>query len=82
MGTGQGSRRRQDLGLWECDLLHSRCDPALGKDAWHLFILTGVGVVEGTADGENLSASAAVSKELTGESPLTWMDLIRSTPSI
>jgi hypothetical protein len=36
MGTGQGSRRWQDLGRGESDLADSRCGPALGKDAWHL----------------------------------------------
>ena len=45
-----------------------------GKDAKHLFVLTGAGVVESTDGGATWAKAVAVPKDLKGVSALTWLD--------
>ena len=52
----------------------ARYGPVSGKDAKHLFVLTGAGVVESTDGGATWSAPLAVPKEMKGVSGLTWLD--------
>jgi hypothetical protein len=57
-----------------CDLKDGRLGPIFGKDAKHMFVLTGAGIVETTDAGANWSKPIAVPKELKGVSPLTWLE--------
>jgi photosystem II stability/assembly factor-like uncharacterized protein len=57
-----------------CDLKDGRFGPVFGKDARHLFVLTGTGVVESTDGGATWAKPVALPKELKGVSPLTWLD--------
>ena len=45
-----------------------------GKDAKHLFVLTGAGVIESTDGGETWSKPIALPKELKGVGGLTWIE--------
>ena len=56
------------------DLKDGRCGPVFGKDAKHLFVLTGAGVVESTDGGATWAKAVAVPKDLKGVSALTWLD--------
>jgi len=51
-----------------------RYGPVFGKDAKHLFVLTGAGVVESTDGGAAWSAPVAPPKELKGVNALTWLE--------
>jgi photosystem II stability/assembly factor-like uncharacterized protein len=51
-----------------------RYGPVSGKDAKHLFVLTGAGVVESTDGGATWGAAVPVPKELKGVSGLTWLE--------
>ena len=57
-----------------CDLKDGRFGPVFGKDAKHLFVLTGAGIVESRDGGATWAKPIAVPKELKGVSPLTWLD--------
>lgn len=57
-----------------CDLKDGRFGPVFGKDAKHLFVLTGAGVVESRNGGATWAKPLPVPKELKGVTPLTWMD--------
>jgi hypothetical protein len=57
-----------------CDLKDGRFGPIFGKDAKHLFVLTGAGIVESTDGGASWGKAIAVPKELKGVSALTWME--------
>jgi photosystem II stability/assembly factor-like uncharacterized protein len=57
-----------------CDLKDGRFGPVFGKDAKHLFVLTGAGIVESKDGGANWGKAIAVPKELKGVSALTWME--------
>lgn len=57
-----------------CDLKDGRLGPVFGKNAKHLFVLTGAGVVESTDGGKTWEKPVAVPNELKGVSPLTWLD--------
>jgi photosystem II stability/assembly factor-like uncharacterized protein len=57
-----------------CDLKDGRFGPVFGKEAKHLFVLTGAGIVESTDGGETWAKAIAVPKELKGVSALTWME--------
>jgi photosystem II stability/assembly factor-like uncharacterized protein len=57
-----------------CDLKDGRFGPVFGKDAKHLFVLTGAGVVESTDGGATWEKPIPIPKELKGVSPLTWLD--------
>jgi photosystem II stability/assembly factor-like uncharacterized protein len=57
-----------------CDLKGARFGPVFGKDARHLFVLTGTGVIESTDAGQTWSKALAVPKELKGVSALTWLE--------
>jgi photosystem II stability/assembly factor-like uncharacterized protein len=54
-------------------LADGRFGPVFGKDAGHLFVLTGKGIVESTDGGASWSAPLALPAEV-GRSPLTWID--------
>jgi photosystem II stability/assembly factor-like uncharacterized protein len=56
------------------ELKDGRFGPVFGKDARHLFVLTGTGVVESTDGGATWAKPVALPKELKGVSPLTWLD--------
>jgi photosystem II stability/assembly factor-like uncharacterized protein len=56
------------------DLKDGRFGPVFGKDARHLFVLTGAGVVESTDGGATWAKPIPLPKELKGVSPLTWLD--------
>ncbi|HEX4609863.1 MAG TPA: hypothetical protein VH092_16825 [Urbifossiella sp.] len=51
-----------------------RYGPVFGKDAKHLFVLTGAGVVESTDGGAAWSSPVPAPKELKGVSALTWLE--------
>jgi photosystem II stability/assembly factor-like uncharacterized protein len=51
-----------------------RFGPVSGKDAKHLFVLTGTGVVESTDGGATWGEPVALPKDFKGVSPLTWLD--------
>lgn len=55
------------------DLKDGRFGPVFGKDAKHLFVLTGAGIIESTDAGRSWSKPIALPQELKGASPLTWM---------
>jgi photosystem II stability/assembly factor-like uncharacterized protein len=57
-----------------CDLKDGRVGPVFGKDAKHLFVLTGAGIVESTDGGASWSKALAIPKDLKSVSPLTWME--------
>jgi photosystem II stability/assembly factor-like uncharacterized protein len=57
-----------------CDFKDGRYGPIFGKDAKHMFVLTGAGIVETTDGGANWSKPLAVPKEMKGVSPLTWLE--------
>jgi photosystem II stability/assembly factor-like uncharacterized protein len=57
-----------------CDMKDGRFGPVFGKDAKHMFVLTGAGIVESKDGGESWSRPHAVPKALKGVSSLTWMD--------
>jgi len=56
------------------DLKDGRYGPVFGKDARHMFVLTGSGIVESTDGGASWSKSLPLPKELKGAAPLTWME--------
>jgi hypothetical protein len=56
------------------DLKDGRFGPIFGKDAKHLFVLTGAGIVESTDAGKSWSNPMAPPKELKGVSTLTWLE--------
>ena len=51
-----------------------RYGPVFGKDAKHLFVLTGAGVVESTDGGAAWSPPIPVPPGLKGVGALTWLD--------
>ena len=57
-----------------CDLKDPRFGPVFGKDARHLWVLTGAGVIESTDAGQTWSPPIAPPRELKGINPLTWLD--------
>jgi photosystem II stability/assembly factor-like uncharacterized protein len=61
---------------WEkvSDLKDGRFGPVFGKDAKHMFVLTGAGVVESTDGGATWGKPIVIPKELKGVSPLTWLE--------
>lgn len=56
------------------DLKDGRYGPIFGKDAKHMFVLTGAGIVESSDGGASWSKPIAIPKELKGVSPLTWIE--------
>jgi hypothetical protein len=56
------------------DLKDGRYGPVFGKDAKHMFVLTGAGIVESTDGGGTWSKAIPIPKEMKGVSPLTWLD--------
>jgi photosystem II stability/assembly factor-like uncharacterized protein len=56
------------------DLKDGRCGPVFGKDAKHLFVLTGAGVIESTDGGAGWSPPVPLPRELGGLSALAWLD--------
>jgi hypothetical protein len=59
-----------------------RFGPVSGKDAKHLFVLTGAGVVESTDGGATWAAPIPVPKELKGVSALTWLEYDPTSDSL
>jgi hypothetical protein len=55
------------------DLKDGRFGPVFGKDAKHMFVLTGTGIVETTDGGTTWSKALAMPKEMKGVSALTWL---------
>jgi len=55
------------------DVKDGRYGPVFGKDARHLFVLTGSGVVESADGGVTWSKPIAPPKELKGVGGLTWL---------
>jgi photosystem II stability/assembly factor-like uncharacterized protein len=56
-----------------CDLKDGRFGPVFGKDARHLFVLTGAGIVESTDGGASWSKAIALPRAMGGLSTLSWM---------
>jgi photosystem II stability/assembly factor-like uncharacterized protein len=56
-----------------CDLKDGRFGPVFGKDAKHMFVLTGAGVVESTDGGATWAKAIPIPPEMKGVSPLTWL---------
>jgi hypothetical protein len=56
------------------DIKDGRCGPVFGKDAKHMFVLTGAGIVESTDGGVSWSKPVAIPKEMKGVSALTWIE--------
>jgi photosystem II stability/assembly factor-like uncharacterized protein len=56
-----------------CEVKDGRFGPVFGKDARHMFVLTGAGVIETTDGGANWSKPIAIPAEMKGVSPLTWL---------
>ncbi len=52
---------------------NGRYGPVFGKDAKHMFILTGAGIVESTDAGTTWSSPIAAPKDLKGIGGLTWL---------
>jgi photosystem II stability/assembly factor-like uncharacterized protein len=61
---------------WEkvCELKDGRMGPVFGKDAKHMFVLTGAGIRESTDGGAKWSEPIAVPADLKGINYLTWID--------
>lgn len=57
-----------------CDLKDGRYGPVFGKDAKHMFVLTGPGVIETTDGGATWSKPIAAPKDMKGIGGLTWLD--------
>jgi BNR/Asp-box repeat protein len=57
-----------------CDLKDGRYGPIFGKDAKHMFVLTGPGIVETTDGGATWSKPIAAPKDLKGVGGLTWLE--------
>ncbi len=55
-------------------LKDGRFGPVFGKEAKHLFVLTGKGIVESKDGGATWGAALAVPKALKGINNLTWFD--------
>ena len=51
-----------------------RFGPVFGKDAKHMFALTGAGIAESVDRGATWKAPIAMPKEMKGVSNLTWLD--------
>ncbi len=51
-----------------------RYGPVFGKDADHLFVLTGAGVIESKDGGKNWSAPITLPKAMKGAGGLTWIE--------
>lgn len=60
---------------WEkvCDVKDGRFGPVFGRDAKHMFVLTGAGVVETLDGGATWSKAIPIPAEMKGVSPLTWL---------
>jgi hypothetical protein len=56
------------------DVKDGRMGPVFGKDAKHLFILTGAGIVESTDGGATWGKAVPVPKDLKGIGALTWLE--------
>lgn len=56
------------------DLKDGRFGPVFGKNAEHMFVLTGAGIVESTDAGKSWSKAIAVPKEMKGVNSLSWME--------
>jgi hypothetical protein len=57
-----------------CDLKDGRIGPVFGKNAKHLFVLTGTGIIESTDAGATWSKPLALPKDYKGVSQLSWLD--------
>jgi hypothetical protein len=65
-----------DKGVsWQklCDLKNGQYGPVFGKDARHLFVLTGAGIVESTDGGTTWSKPVPLPGAMKGGGPLTWI---------
>ena len=51
-----------------------RYGPVFGKDAKHLFVLTGAGIIESTDGGATWGKPIAAPKEMKGVGGLTWLE--------
>jgi hypothetical protein len=56
------------------DLKDARFGPIFGKHAEHMFVLTGIGIVESTDGGKSWSKASAAPKEMKGLGGLAWME--------
>jgi hypothetical protein len=57
-----------------CDLKDARYGPVFGKDAKHMFVLTGAGIIETSDGGATWSKPIPAPKDLKGIGGLTWID--------
>lgn len=57
-----------------CELKDGRYGPIFGKDAKHMFVLTGPGIIETTDGGATWSKPIAGPKDMKGIGGLTWLD--------
>ena len=55
------------------DVKDGRYGPVFGKDAKHMFILTGAGIIETIDGGATWSKPIAPPKDLKGVGGLTWL---------
>ncbi len=56
------------------DLKDGRFGPIFGKDAKHLFVLTGAGIVESSDGGASWSKALALPKGVPANGSLTWIE--------
>jgi hypothetical protein len=65
-----------DKGVrWQklCELKNGQYGPVFGKDARHLFVLTGTGIVESSDGGAAWSKPIPLPAAMKGGGPLTWI---------
>lgn len=76
LADGQLHKTADTGATWETagTVKDGRFGPVPGKDAKHLFVLTGAGVAESTDGGATWAAPIPPPKELKGVSGLTWLE--------
>src|SRR5262249_8455001 len=75
--TGDALMATTDKGeSWKkiCDLKDGRIGPVFGKDARHLFVLTGMGVVESSDGGAAGAEPLPLPKNFGPVAQLSWLD--------
>jgi photosystem II stability/assembly factor-like uncharacterized protein len=75
LADGQLIKTTDAAKTWQkvCDLKDGRYGPVFGKDAKHLFVLTGTGIVETADGGTTWTKPIPLPPELKGVNPLTWL---------
>lgn len=75
LADGQLIKTSDKGQTWQkaCDLKDGRFGPVFGKDAAHMFVLTGAGVVESKDGGATWTKPIPLPAEMKGVNPLTWL---------